>query len=467
MPARPASVRAVPALPRLAPVALAPLLLLLAACAGPAVRPTAEIPAAAAPDDAHDALPRLRAGLPALLALQASLDLHLVGHESPDEPLPPLPESFVRDARALLPALALGPGEHLAFLRIHGPETPFPDHQPLRQLAAVRTVLARQALETGDTADALALVRENLRLARAVMRGQEGIIPLINATGVWQSALDGVHALARSPALSTDDARLLLAELQADSGLAQLAIARALRGEFEYVYRVIVERMPETDDPDLFLSSVASLGMGPPEPLEIGETGLGVVPADFVILDRPATLAAYQADLAPYLAALAREARYPRGLYDATTAPALAAYRAELGRFLRYANGELSPDLAETTLARGDLLAANNPGGKLLAVYLTPVWPVYLGTVLRREAQRSALLGLLAWRIHGSATDWDSLVASGVLPAPPADPFSDGALRFELAPLPRVWSVFIDGEDQGGQPVPGNSGLPDDLVWLR
>lgn len=456
-----------PVLPRLAPVALAPLLLLLAACAGPAVRPTAETPAAITPADDHDALPRLRAGLPPLLALQSSLDLHLVGHEAPDEPLPPFPESFARDARPLLAPLALGPGEHLVFPRIHGPETPFPDHQPLRQLAAFRTVLARQSLENGDVADALALVRENLRLARAVLRAQEGIIPLINATGVWQSALDGVHALARSPALSAADARLLLAELQADSGLAQEATARALTGEFEYVYRVIVARMPETDDPDLFLSSVASLGMSPPEPLEIGETGLGVVPPDFVILDRAAALAAYQADLAPYLAALAREARQPRGLYDATTAPALAAHRAELGRFLRYANGELSPDLTETTLARGELLAATNPGGKLLAVYLTPVWPVYIATALRREAQRSALCGLLAWRIHGSPTDWETLVSAGILPAPPADPFSDGALRFELAPLPRVWSVFIDGLDQGGQPVSGNSGQPDDLVWLR
>jgi hypothetical protein len=29
-----------------------------------------------------------------------------------------------------------------------------------------------------------------------------------------------------------------------------------------------------------------------------------------------------------------------------------------------------------------------------------------------------------------------------------------------------VWSVFIDGENDGGQPVEGNNGQPEDLVWI-
>ncbi|MBC8012172.1 MAG: hypothetical protein H7067_18970 [Burkholderiales bacterium] len=409
-------------------------------------------------------LARWRENLPALDAAIATYDGHLISHENPHDPLPDFPASLRAAVSPLLPLFRIEPGEVLAFDRIHGPETPFPDHQPLRQLVSLRTVLARQSLAAGDTATALSLVRENLAAARATLLAQEGIIPLIHATSVWQSALDGVHALALSPTLSPDSARALLRELQADDRLASLAITRALRGEFDYVYRVIVERMPATDDPDLFLSSVSSLGMAPPEPLQPGELGLGLTPGH-VLLDVPATLAAYEADLAPYLAALARDSRLPREIYPATTARTLDAFRRELGRFLIYASGELPPSLAETTLARADLLAATNPGGKLLAVYLTPPWPVLLSSALRRETQRSALCGLLAWRIHGGPTTWEILIAKDILPAAPADPFSNAPLPYALGPLPRIWSVYLDARDDGGDPAAGNFGQPDDLVW--
>ena len=88
-----------------------------------------------------------------------------------------------------------------------------------------------------------------------------------------------------------------------------------------------------------------------------------------------------------------------------------------------------------------------------------------ISSALRREAQRSALCGLLAWRVHGGPTPWEILVARDLLPAPPADPFSEGALHYELAPHPRVWSVFLDGRDDGGTLVDSNSGFPRDLVW--
>ena len=447
----PRSVFGVPLPRRLVRLALALIALPLAALA------VDEAPAAA------NALPRWREQFPALTELLGHLDLPLFELEAPDLPPPVLsPETTARLA-ALSERFLLAPDETLVFDPIQGPETPFPDHQPLRLLAALRTVLARRALADGDTAAALALVERNLAQARLSLRAQEGLIPLIHATGVWQSALDGVHALVLSPALPAPEARRLLAELQADAGLAQAAAARALRGEYTHVYKVIVERMPRTDDPELFLSSVASLGMAPPEPPEPGEIGLGLT--DHVILDVPATLAAYEADLAPYLEHLARSPRLPRGLQAETTARTLAAYRTELGAFLAYASGELPPTLADTTLARAALEAATNPGGKLLAVFLTPPWEMMIGSALRRETQRAALCGLLAWRIQGGPTPWEVLVARGLLPAPPADPYSDGALCYELAPQPRVWSVFLDGRDNGGARVDSNSGQPLDLVW--
>ncbi len=412
---------------------------------------------------AADVLPRWREHFPALVEQLAGLDLPIVGLESPDVPLPILPPETAARLAALSDRFLIAPGEILVFDPIEGPETPFPDHQPLRLLAALRTFLARQALAKGDVPAALGFVRCNLAQARLSLRAQEGLIPLIHSTGVWQSALDGVHALALFPQLSPPEASRLLAGLEADAGLAQFAAARALRGEYTHVYKVVVERMPQTDDPDLFLSSVASLGMVPPEPLEPGELGLGLT--SHIILDVPATLAAYEADLVPWLEHLARSSRLPRGLQSRTTAPTLAAYRAELGAFLAYASGELPPTFADTALARAALEAAVNPGGKLLALFLSPPRETMIAAALRREAQRSALCGLLAWRVHGGATPWEVLVARGLLPAPPADPFSNGALCYQLALQPRIWSVFLNGSDDGGVLVDSNSGLPADLVW--
>lgn len=445
-------------LPLRSPRSLGALALLaLAACVAP---PTATKP----PPAATDALPRWRAHFDAL----ETDDIHrdLIATESADSPPPALPpDTFARLENTLAP-FALRPGETLRLPRLHGPETPFPDHQPLRHLASLRANLARAALAAGDRPRARALVETNLAQARATLREQYGLIPLIHAQGVWQCALDGVHALAADPGLAPDEARALLGELQGDSDLARLALTRALRGEYEDVYRVVVERMPATDDPDLLLSAVSMLGMDTPVPLAPGEIGLGLT--EHPLLDVPATLAAYEADLAPYLAALARETRLPRGLYARTTAVTLAAHRAELGAFFTYACGELPPGLPELARARADLLATTNPGGKLLAVLLTPAWEPLIASALRREAQRSALCGLLAWRTHGAPADWDTLVAAGVLAAPPADPFAEPAapLRCELRDRPRVWSVHLDARDDGGVPVEGNVGQPDDLVWL-
>jgi hypothetical protein len=362
---------------------------------------------------------------------------------------------------ALAETCVLAPDEKLVFARIHGPETPFPDHQPLRQLAMARTILARFALAEHDLARAEYLVSANLAQARATFAAQEGLIPLIHAISIWQSALEGVEALAASPDLTPVEAHRLLAVLQGDDKLAQSALAAAMKGEFEFVYRVIVERMPQTDDPDLLLSAIGSLGMAPPEPLKSGELGIGRT--DTLLLDVPATLAAYEADLASYFVALKKSSRLPRGLYADTTAQTLAGYRKELGAFYDYATLDEPSTPASLAKVRNALEGATNPGGKLLACFLTPPWETLFTSALRREAHRAAICGLLAWRIHGRPAPWSEL--TDILPAPPADPFSDGPLRVALTPTPRIWSVYTNGTDNGGTLVDDNIGQPDDLVW--
>ncbi len=437
--------------------------LALAACVTrPPISPAKqERPTTAMIDAPKNALPRWRASLLALNALFAEIDRALVLHESHRAPLPDLTTGVRSRMTTLADACALAPDERLVFERIHGPETPFPDHQPLRQLAMARTVLARFALAEHDLARAETLVTANLAQARATLAAQEGLIPLIHATSVWQSSLDGVEALAASPDLTPAAAHRLLTALQNDDHLAQSALAAALNGEFDFIYRVIVERMPVTDDPDLLLSAIGSLGMEPPVPLPSGEQGIGRT--DILLLDVPATLAAYEADLTPYFAALKRSSRLPRDLYAGTTAHTLARYRKELGAFYDYATLDEQSTPASIAKVRSALESAPNPGGKLLACFLTPPWETLFTSTLRREAHRAAICGLLAWRIHGRPAPWSEL--TDLLPAPPADPFSDGPLRFALTPTPRIWSVYSNGTDDGGTLVDDNMGQPDDLVW--
>jgi hypothetical protein len=440
----------------------------LAGCVAPPSSPPRAAPAQIKPPPVvaapvvQDALPRWRARFPALEDALAAVDFSLIVAESPDRPLPALsPETRSALGRAV-ESFTLAPGEGFVFARIHGPETPFPDHQPLRMLAAARTVLARVAIAEGDFDRAEALVAAGLAQARAALAAQEGILPLIHSLGVWEAALDGVHALVRSPALPAETARRLLGALQSDASLAQVACERAFRGEYIFVYRVVAERLPQTDDPDLLLSSISSLGMAPPDPLSADVPGLG--PTGRLLLDLPATLAAYEADLAPYLAALAGGARFPGGLYKRSTAATLAGYRTELGEFYRYATTNDPPVPEYLSSVRGALEGTANPGGKLLACFMTPPWEVLITTTLRREAQRSALCGLLAWRIRGNPARWSEVTA--LLPVAPADPFSAGPLLCDPAGTePRVWSVYQNGQDDGGPAMIGNQGQPADLVW--
>lgn len=455
-----------PPLPSLLRAACALALLALGACSTPPAPPAA--PAAPTPRIAEPAAP---AGVNVLPAWRENfekkggvfegIDSDLFASESADTPLAPLPPELRARLGALIDGCSLKSGETIVFNRIHGPETPFPDHQPLRMIATARTALVRTAAAENDFVRAESLALAGLAQARATMESQAGLLPLIHALAVWEAALDGVHALARHPTLPEAAARRLLAALQADSRLAQTGLDRALRGEYHYVYRVVVERLPQTDSPDKLLSGIGSLGMDVAAEPDPNEPNLGRT--KHPLLDVAATLDAAQADLAPYLAAINRSPRLPSGLFERTTAQTLDGWRRDLGDFYYYATVDYTPTPAELGKVRAALESVQNPGGKLLACFMTPPWEVIIGSALRREAQRSALCGLLAWRIHGRPAPWAEL--AHLLPEPPADPFSDSPLQLEINHTPRVWSVYLDGTNSGGDPVTGNSGQPPDLVW--
>lgn len=416
-----------------------------------------------APPVGVDALARWREHLPAFSTAFAAAGDHLVELAAADSPAPPDAPEWMIVAEHLAD-FDLGPGECLVFQPCHGPETPFPDHTPLRSLALARAIETRRLIARDELAGALMQARQNLALARATLRGQTGLIALIHAMSVWQSALDGAHALARCPKLPTAEADALRRELEDDSGLLAEAVSRAFRGEYTYVLAVIVARLPETDNVDLLLSAISTLGMAPPEPLGPGEPGVGRSPRP--PLDRAATLAAFRADLIPYLQALETEARLPRGLQERVTGAAISRIRAEIPNLLDYAEDTVAWSPLVGVKIHAELARVENPVGKLLFTYLTSSSEDLIKSALRREAQRAAVCGLLAWRAHGAPAPWAELIEAGRLKTPPADPFSDGELRWNASPgQARIWSVYADGNDQGGKAEPGNSGQPTDLVW--
>ncbi|AHF91974.1 hypothetical protein OPIT5_18850 [Opitutaceae bacterium TAV5] len=422
--------------------------------------PRAEVP------DAQNALVRWRAHFPALQPGNDGISGLLIDHLSPLRPAVADPDAllWLDGVRPIIGELGLRDGEVLQLPRIEGPDTPFPDHAPLYQVAVIRANLARRAWAAGDRPGALKLARENLDFARAFLRAQEGVIAMIKASGVWQVSLDTVYWLARQP-LTADEAASLQADLEADAALARETIARGFRGEYTFFYKTVIGRMPQTRDADLLLSSLASLAMHPPTPVAPDEQHLALPPEGREPLDREATLRAGAEDIRGYLRVIERTGRFPRGYHTGHTAVALSAWLRELGGFYTYATDEgpfLPSVLAEANAA---VLHSENPVGKLFLVLNTPQWEPLMVSIFRREAQRAALAGMLAWRRNGQPAAWDVLVRKGLLAAEPVDPFGNGEpLRSDLQ-KPRIWSVGIDGVDNGGFGNGENVGQPDDLVW--
>lgn len=447
------------------------LFLFGAVCLSPAI---AEVPAAVTwrelllgrteVADTDNALVRWRPELPALFPEDATLSRSLSELASPlaDPPKSGPLNPWLAAHAPGLSALVLRKGECFQFPQLLGPETPLPDHQPLRQLALVRVAAMKVAWMAGHRDEALTLALENLALSRTLLSAQEGLLPLIAAAGVWQLSLDGVYWLTRQPELTAAQATRLQSALLHDDRLASEALIRGFRGEFTFFTRIVVDRLPPTHDVDLLLSSIGSLGMTPPEPPAEGELHLSPPARD--PLDRDATLQAAADDVRGWVAALSAQSRHPRGLTERHTHAHLLGYAREIPALLRYASLDAPATSAQITAVDAEIASVDNPVGKLFLIITTSSWESVCASVFRREAQRSALTGLLAWRRLGRPASWKDLVAAGLLAEPPADPFSQGTLRLALKPA-RIWSVGLDGADDGGSGEGENEGLPPDLTW--
>lgn len=416
--------------------------------------------------DSANALMRLRPLYETWTPADPQLAEELTAMSSPVSAASPGPGllAWLGNATDSIAQARLQPGEFIQLPRIHGPETPFPDHQPLRQLTTVRIALMKTAWLAGESTAALDLALENLALSRALLTSQEGIVPLLNATGIWQLSLDGVYWLARQPDLSASQAARLQLALLRDERLASDALVRAFRGEFTFFTHLVVERLPRTRDVELLLSGISSLGMAPPAPPADGEPRLSIPPEVREPFDRETTLQSAADDVRGWTAAFAATDRHPRGFNERHTRRRLHAYATEIPSLLRYASDETPVTHAHIATIDAEIAAVKNPVGKLFLIIATSNWEPLSVHVYRRETQRRALTGLLAWRRFGQPAPWKDLVTAGLLTEPPADPFSTEPLHLKLTP-PVIWSIGPNGIDDGGAGDGDNVGQPPDLVW--
>lgn len=89
--------------------------------------------------------------------------------------------------------------------------------------------------------------------------------------------------------------------------------------------------------------------------------------------------------------------------------------------------------------------------------------------VFRARAEREALRGTLAlvrWRQNHGAwpASWAEVVAEGLLPAPPTEPFGNGPLHYSRE-REVIWSVGEDGRDDGGRAGGFGRWTEPDVVW--
>jgi hypothetical protein len=415
----------------------------------------------------HNALARWRPLFPKLTPPNPEITDHLQTLSSPQvdriDPVDRFLQEWMASVSADISEFCVRQGEQFQFPPLHGPETSFPDHQPLRRLALIRLAALKAAWLDGRHEDAVQLALDNLALARVMLSAQEGLIPLIQSAGVWQLALDGIYWLVQQAALSPSAILRLKIALLNDEKLATHSLARAFRGEFTFFTRLVVDRLPGTRDVNVLLRGINSFGLAPLVPPAEGEPRLAPPPAGREPLDREATLQAAADDTARWIVAVG-ESRYPRGLAAEHIRNCLRDYARELGGFLRYATEDGRPTRKRIEEADTVIATVENPVGKLFLVLATSRREPLTLLVFRREAQRRALLGLLAWRQFGRPAEWKDLVAAGLLAGPPQDPFGDGVLRVDLKP-PRIWSVGANGVDNGGNGAGENIGHPDDYTW--
>lgn len=118
---------------------------------------------------------------------------------------------------------------------------------------------------------------------------------------------------------------------------------------------------------------------------------------------------------------------------------------------------------------RSYIMKSKNPYGRLAVWFFLPVSDQSRAASFRCRAgiegtRLSLAMSLYAKRNGALPGSLEKLREAKILVAVPSDPFSDGPFRYDPK-AKRIWSVGIDGTDDGGDGDAGTTSLAKDLVW--
>lgn len=372
-------------------------------------------------------------------------------------------ERVLAARRPFLDALRADAATVVEFPRTQGPETPIEDAAPLRRAAGDRMLAVRVALARGDAAAAVDHAVALVHFARVLLDGQESILGCIAALGVASVALEAAEdVFDLAPPETTAPLRHALDEGW-DGRLAR-AYVRALRGEFHFVFRRVVTRMPETSSPQDLLDAVATMGI--PGALDEPRGAFDALgPIVNPLLDRLETERLYAAVVAPYLVAVGSGTLPPRGAYTLHRRVVVDGFTKEFGPLTELFFGEPdAPRIREqANVWRARLEAVENPMGKLLVQLNLPEAESLAESLMRREAARRILLAreiLRRARVDGA---WPADLAA-VPPRLRIDPYTGTTLRYDPT-RNRIWSAGPNRTDDLGVIDAENPVLSPDLAW--
>jgi hypothetical protein len=365
-------------------------------------------------------------------------------------------------------ALRLEPGECVQLPRPRG-VAGMADASPLRTLVRLGSTWIEIAWRDGRSDDAIDGLADMFACVDAAMRDNGGIVGLLTAAVATDLALARARWLMDRHDIDEEQLARIDRALAQGEDVSLDGLRHGLAAEYQCVFRVVVERLPETRDIDSLLRWVAAMGLETPRE-EGRERVFGESPRE--LLDVDATYELCGRPLAEYIRSIG-DGWTPDGWTRGPGSYA-ARLRAELGitgvRLLEHDGGALPADVVASV--RQDLANVSNPIGKLLAAMMAaPVdglsWTAFKTTTTRRALRVYGALRVLQLRGEGLPESLEALVRDGGIDrrVSPTDPLSGRLFGYDRERR-MFWSVGRDGVDDGGIGDETNVGGSRDLVWV-
>lgn len=313
-----------------------------------------------------------------------------------------------------------------------------PHAQASRQVTRVAALRVRRALDRGDVGAALDDVAIVLRLSRDLRPGGVAVTQLVANALVATAAKELIEPILASPALKPTDGQRLVRLLSAHDAEKSAPVTDALEAHYLLALAMLRDASGRAE-------------AGPKE----------------ASLPRRELVAAVL-EVAPQ----SPEAGAALEAFDGLDE---AGYRGLVGRVdgLYGALLGLPPGPPTRRIAAARTIVSALPKGDApsrFAVKVAPPFELVTASSARVRAIQRASLALTALRLSqltrgGTAADLATACRAAGLPGVPVDPFSGQPLKPLTDGQPGVYSIGLDGKDDGGRVDSNQDRKPGDLIY--